>query len=1465
MFNLEQITKIRSLHTEKIIEFYQSQEAECEQAPLAPWRDGGKIKGSDIYVELQVLTERVRSLSLRKNPDKSSKEAPDNSDVSQGKSEPAPSNTSPSSKDSKTINNNKSKKTPDEDLYDEQRKTKQRESWNKIFQGKGLRLVFKGGAGSGKSFSLSQEVRKRLAKARLQLEDFSCAVNELEIPIFIKASALLTSNKDNITEAVLGVLPNLSNSNSVYLSDWLHTAFETENGKRLFIIVDGLDELPETSQGLFRDRMKQFDEELKSASLVVSCRTMYFDERRDWISWVGNGRTKVVELAPLEEKQQAELIEKILGVGKNSNNTVLGLIKKNHSLSHFCQTPLVMASACWLYSEGELSENTTYSSLYKAVTKKILRGDWKEPTERPKWVRSKSNVQRDADLQDRTDLLSQISWKLFELSPSENRFTLKQWRESFEKAAQRNNKKKIDAIKLLKELELVGMIINAGYDSDHNPCYSFVHRTILEYFAAVGLVNHFEESFWVKTIVKHIWCEKAWFEVIRFVASITEDPTLLLKNIAKETGGPVARTRPLQKLAGICDRISGIITFFLVAFVITSGLIIYNSETVSGQAGESFSQAGQFLKLIGENFVDNLKIFRENPNAESRSIITFITDLVYFLAAEIQKVYPLFREFISLLYDALFELLYILVNPAGQETENQQWILEKLRYLLEWIQYLIPYLVLLVLILWVSETILNWLDKKILYRLMSQKQDDIFRTGLRVQAEVIGHNNNSAENDTRRIVDELLASERSKSLHIHGAEENGGIPEDLLLLTGSNAKARSMLNSYWINILDKRCKAVKRRNRWYQRSLYWYKLILKISHRKVKVVPFTSLDFQKDEILVTEIARHDADKFSGYFYEKLSPKTRRMLADYRKNTDKELAKALATDLNNLLDDASFYDKEQFQKIYLRTETRILLRQNPTEENLRYLNRLLIEDAFPHQKDYMAIFFGSTGIKRRQRQWLKFLRWAAKKILYNSMSDWRYNEDQELFRALRGLFLLPDNGAVEVLTELLEQNILLDKNIALLESRRPKPSFTRLDIFVAKVLAASGSSYGKNKLAEFASWLDRRNKLTPLAIKELSLFDEKQAIRLASVCLKDNWQLDSRYTSVSSSEFSDILLALPFEQVAGELIRLCAEDIQYFHKVLLVEYLFKLGEETCKEWLEKIAEANGNELISSQAREVLERDMNRPWVDGENWMRERVASIKEDIEKDRLDQAAKELDELIGYSYRWWYSPNSKTFTDNIELLASVCDEKLLEAWLSKEGRYHSINGKLTQLAKTSNGKAVEKTLIKWANDPRFDDEDYYQNWRKELHLALGEIGTERTEKVLLDILQKARKKAGFLKRRIDGIKNDRILLAALGKIGSDTVAKEIIHELKFPCSWISYFVAARLLAERDDKRAMEYLLQGLNKKPSDSSWESTYGEEPKLRDFALKFGAKITKVNERGFSEYIAVSESRDLKYRVRV
>lgn len=1465
MFNLEQTTKIRSLHTEKIIEFYQSQEAECEQAPLAPWRDGGKIKGSDIYVELQVLTERVRSLSLRKNPDKSSKEVPDYSDASQGKSEPAPSNTSLSTKDSKPINNNKSKKAPDEDLYDEQRKTKQRESWNKVFQGKGLRLVFKGGAGSGKSFSLSQEVRKRLAKARLQLEDFSCALNELEIPIFIKASALVTSNKDNITEAILGILPNLSNSNSIYLTDWLHTAFEPENGKRLFIIVDGLDELPETSQGLFRDRMKQLDEELKSASLIVSCRTMYFDDRRDWISWVGDGRTKVVELAPLEEKQQAELIEKILGVVKNSNNTVLGLIKKNHSLSHFCQTPLVMASACWLYSEGELSENTTYSSLYKAVTKKILRGDWKEPTERPKWVRSKSSVQRDADLQDRTDLLSQISWKLFELSPSENRFTLKQWRESFEKAAQRNNKKKIDAIKLLKELELVGMIINAGYDSDHNPCYSFVHRTILEYFAAVGLVNHFEESFWVKTIVKHIWCEKAWFEVIRFVASIAEDPTLLLKNIAKETGKPVARTRPLQNLAGICDGISGFITFFLVAFVIISGLLIYNSEIVSGQAGEYFSQAGQFLKLIGEKFVDNLKTFWENANADSRSIITFITDLVYFLAAEIQRVYPLFREFISVLYYALFELLYILVNPTGQETANQQWILEKLRYLLEWIEFLIPYLVLLVLILWVSETILNWFDKKILYRLMSQKQDDIFRTGLRVQAEIIGHNNNSAENDIRRIVDELVASERSKSLHIHGAEENGGIPEDLLLMTGSNAKARSMLNNYWINILDKRCKAVKRRNHWYERSLHCYKLILKVSHRKNNTAPFTSLDSQKDKYLVNDLARQ-SNNFSTYLYGKLSPETQQMLDNVNSSAKptEALAAALVSDFNNLLDDPLLYDEEHFQNIHLRTETLILLRQNPTGEKLRHLNRLLIADAFPRENGFPDRF-GWTGIKSKQNKGLRMLRWAVKKILHKSMSHWRYYDDQELFRALRGLFLLPDNGAVEVLTELLEQNILLDKNIDLLESRRPKQSFTRLDIFIAKVLAASGSSYGKNKLAEFASRLDRRNKLTPLAIKELSLFDEKQAIRLASVCLKDNWQLDSRNTSVSSSEFSDILLALPFEQVTGELTRLCAEDIQYFHKVLLVEYLLKLGEETCKEWLEKIAEANGNELISSQAREVLERDMNRPWVDGENWMRERVASIKEDIEKDRLDQAAKEFDELIGYSYRWWYSPNSKTFTDNIELLASVCEEKLLEAWLSKEGRYHSINGKLTQLAKTSNGKAVEKTLIKWANDPRFDDEDYYQNWRKELYLALGEIGTERTEKVLLDILQKASKKAGFLKRRIDGIKNDRILLAALGKIGSDTVAKEIIHELKFPCSWISYFVAARLLAERDDKRAMEYLLQGLNKKPSDSSWESTYGEEPKLRDFALKFGAKITKVNERGFSEYIAVSESRDLKYRVRV
>lgn len=61
---------------------------------------------------------------------------------------------------------------------------------------------------------------------------------------------------------------------------------------------------------------------------------------------------------------------------------------------------------------------------------------------------------------------------------------------------------------------------------------------------------------------------------------------------------------------------------------------------------------------------------------------------------------------------------------------------------------------------------------------------------------------------------------------------------------------------------------------------------------------------------------------------------------------KTVLAALVKDLNQVVGGPSIYDKARFGGVALRPETRKLLQQNPSDQQLARLNKLLLEDAYP---------------------------------------------------------------------------------------------------------------------------------------------------------------------------------------------------------------------------------------------------------------------------------------------------------------------------------------------------------------------------------------------------------------------------------------------------------------------------------------------------------------------------------------
>jgi len=80
----------------------------------------------------------------------------------------------------------------------------------------------------------------------------------------------------------------------------------------------------------------------------------------------------------------------------------------------------------------------------------------------------------------------------------------------------------------------------------------------------------------------------------------------------------------------------------------------------------------------------------------------------------------------------------------------------------------------------------------------------------------------------------------------------------------------------------------------------------------------------------------------------LSEETRGLLAAYGGGRDMQLKEALVRDLNAIVVGPSVYDERLFAKVELREQTRDLLQRDPQGEDLAWLNRFLLEDAYPKE-------------------------------------------------------------------------------------------------------------------------------------------------------------------------------------------------------------------------------------------------------------------------------------------------------------------------------------------------------------------------------------------------------------------------------------------------------------------------------------------------------------------------------------
>ncbi|HEU4689298.1 MAG TPA: HEAT repeat domain-containing protein, partial [Vicinamibacterales bacterium] len=400
------------------------------------------------------------------------------------------------------------------------------------------RRVLKGAPGSGKSFLSRHAAVVRLRRAHEDLSAQRTDLAGVPVTLWVSASAIAEARSGTIAQALASaaertfdrVAPLRSN-----VRGWLETRLLDRSA---CIVIDAVDEVNPEKYGVFQRRLR--DIAALPGQLIVTCRTLQWEILKHEIQPLVSAEE--VELAPLTPVQLRLMIERLF-LDSNAAAPVVAALHQNRGLRHACTTPLRLLLVCLLARDGRLTPTTTYAGLYTHLLRALIEGRWR--AYRPRWTSKSVRVEHTIAA------LTQIGWALFETAPANNRFNLSAWT----KAAARADGS-VPGARLLEDLVALGVLVPAGFDELGDRCWSFAHRTLLEYLAARNLAELSADE-WLEQVRGHFWFQPEWTEVLTFLAAIVPDATPLIIALDREEDDIFGSMLELRaQLVGVARRVS---------------------------------------------------------------------------------------------------------------------------------------------------------------------------------------------------------------------------------------------------------------------------------------------------------------------------------------------------------------------------------------------------------------------------------------------------------------------------------------------------------------------------------------------------------------------------------------------------------------------------------------------------------------------------------------------------------------------------------------------------------------------------------------------------------------------------------------------------------------------------------------------------------------------------------------------